>query len=135
VTDANDRQRLSAEQIALMHSVLTNKPSSIRNIAGRVERHEVISQTDTDTLTNVLIDAMSDEGSDPDGHLNDLGLKLDDVIGIVYQASEDFFRWLPSEAIAGHWRSRPASPRPGQFGDRLATLRKAGHRLSCCHAR
>ena len=86
-----DRRRLSADQIALMRRVLTTSPDEIRETAERVASHEVISQPDTDALAEALSDAMSSAGSDSDGHLNELGLQLDDVIGIVYQASEDFF--------------------------------------------
>jgi hypothetical protein len=38
------------------------------------------------------MDLMFDRGSSSNGDFNELGLKLDEVIGIVYQMSEDFFR-------------------------------------------
>jgi hypothetical protein len=85
-----ERRKLSQEQVALMYDVLSERPQSLRSVAERVARFEVIPQADADELASALTDAMLSE-ADREGDLSDLALKLDEIIGIVYQASEDFF--------------------------------------------
>jgi hypothetical protein len=86
------RRKLSSDQIALMRTVLTDQPGPLRATGERIARAETVSQADAEALADTLAKTMFDDGCDRDGTLNDLGLKLDDIIGVVYQAFEDFFR-------------------------------------------
>jgi hypothetical protein len=107
LADETQRLKLSDDQVALMHQVLAAQPSSIRAIAERVGQFEVVSQADADALASALIDEMLGRGSAPGGDLNELGNQLDDVIGIVYRASEDFFRCRSRSGVfPAHWCRR-----------------------------
>jgi methylmalonyl-CoA mutase N-terminal domain/subunit len=89
VSEEPKRLRLTPAQIKLMIEVVAGASSSLRQVADRIARGDVIPQDDVNELADFLADAM--EYTDEEG-LTERGVQIDDIIGVVYQLSEDFFR-------------------------------------------
>lgn len=84
--------KLSEAQVALIREVLDGKPPSLLRLAEQVGRGEVVSDREADELVGALSDVMLDqEYNDVDG-LTARGRAIDDVLGIVQQMSEGFYR-------------------------------------------
>jgi hypothetical protein len=75
-----------------MYEALADAPEPIVSVADRVAQFEVVPQTEADALVDILANVMLEQGHDEEAGLNDFGLRVDDVIGVVAQMSEDFFR-------------------------------------------
>jgi len=92
MSDVPLRMRLSSDQAAFLTEVVAGYPEPVRGAAARIARGEVVPGEDARWVGDALADEMmSVRGyTDADGW-TDFGLRVDDIIGIVAQWSEDFF--------------------------------------------
>jgi hypothetical protein len=89
VHEESKRLILSVAQAALLHEVVRASSPSLLRIAERVAQGEVVRAEEADALVEALAEVML---GDDDLGLSEQGLAIDDLIGIVQQMSEDFYR-------------------------------------------
>jgi hypothetical protein len=83
---------LSADQVAVMNGTLAAAPPHVVNAAAKVARGEVVPDADAEAVVAALADQMlSNKGFNGEG-LTSQGMEIDDIIGIVQQMSEGFYR-------------------------------------------
>ena len=67
--------------------------AELLQLADRVARNEIVFQcSDAHALVDVLASEMLANYDEEERGLNEQGLAIDDMIGIVQQMSEDFYR-------------------------------------------
>ncbi len=83
------RIRLSPQQIVLMRETLSGCPASVRDTADRVGRGEVVADNAANAVVDALVAAMLEDAYEG---LTARGCQIDDIIGVVQQMSEGFYR-------------------------------------------
>jgi hypothetical protein len=92
VEEQPKRMKLSVAQVALIRELLDGKPPSLLRLAEQVGRGEVLSDPEADELVDALSDVMLNDEYDDLTGLTARGMAIEDVLGIVQQMSEGFYR-------------------------------------------
>jgi hypothetical protein len=84
-----ERRRLTDEQIGLIREVVTERAPHLTPVVDRLRLGQLIPGDEIAELSDVITQVMSEE-TDEAGSYNERGLALDDLIGFVWQRSEDY---------------------------------------------
>jgi hypothetical protein len=87
-----NRLTLSDQQAALLQEIIAERRPSLVPLAERVARGEVIPDIEADDLTSALADVMMEDEWSEDTGFTPRGAAIDDLLGVVRQMSDDFYR-------------------------------------------
>jgi hypothetical protein len=91
VAEQLEPRPLSKDQIALLMGIVSDRARQLEPTARRIAERNVVSRREVGELIDVLFAEMCQE-QNPRGGFTSRGDEIDNLIGVVYQWADDFFR-------------------------------------------
>lgn len=79
---------LSADEYQLLESVVREHAPALRALLEKIRLRDLLSDDEREALREAIADELGARGIDGEGHINDYGVRLDDLIDRVGHVSE-----------------------------------------------